>query len=76
MTPEERQKLNKLERDVANLLAVSDTGFIESLVRRLKFKFEYKLSDLSDVEDTDDATTGKVLKKTATTWQPGTDLTA
>jgi hypothetical protein len=32
-----------------------------------------KLSDLSDVEGTDDATTGEILKKTATTWQPGTD---
>lgn len=32
-----------------------------------------KLSDLSDVEGTDSASTGQVLKKTSTTWQPGTD---
>jgi len=33
-----------------------------------------KLSDLSDVEGTDSASTGQVLKKTTTTWQPGTDI--
>lgn len=32
-----------------------------------------KLSDLVDVEGTDTASTGQVLKKTPTTWQPGTD---
>ena len=56
---------------------VEDVAFIDSLSRRLadSLNIPSKLSDLDDVSNTDSATTGQVLKKTSTTWQPGTDNT-
>jgi predicted DNA-binding protein (UPF0251 family) len=53
-------------------------AFIKSLERNSIFVTQgeldaLKLSDLADVENTDSASTGQVLKKTSTTWQPGTD---
>ena len=74
MTPEEKNTMNQLQKTVDSLLSVRDTAFIAELKRRLEIPA--RLSDLQDVSDTDDATTGQVLKKTDTTWQPGTDNTA
>jgi hypothetical protein len=80
MNPNEN-KMQELERQVKELtdfmrswenpalITPSTKLTIQTIVGALK------LSDLSDVSDTDGASTGQVLKKTATTWQPGTDNT-
>lgn len=74
MTPEERNRMEKMEKLLDSILRVENVPFIESLQQRLDFfTGTPKLSDLSDVENTDSATTGQVLKKTSTTWQPGSD---
>jgi len=76
MSPQDRRKLEELERKVGDIERVTNVSFIAELERRLNFvSGEIKLSDLSDVSGTDSASTGQVLKKTATTWQPGTDNT-
>lgn len=72
MTPNERQEFEALKKLVMSIREAKDLSFVESVVRRLTNRFA--LSDLSDVSGTDNATTGQVLKKTATTWQPGTDI--
>ena len=76
MSPLE-QKIQQLEKRIENLELVENVSFIESLKRRLNtssfLTTDSKLSSLSDVSDTDSASTGQVLKKTSTTWQPGTD---
>jgi hypothetical protein len=74
MKPEELTRLEDLEKLTEQLLNVTNVQFIENLKRRLPLK-THKLSDHSDVENTDSASTNQVLKKTATTWQPGTDNT-
>lgn len=78
MSPQDRQRIKQLEKKVNSLMLGQDVAFIQSLVRRLQpeLNIPKRLSDLLDVSETDDATTGQVLKKTATTWQPGTDNTA
>jgi hypothetical protein len=73
MTPQELDRMNKLEKLVMSLYRVESVEFIKNINRRVEFP-TLRLSDLSDVSDTDGATTGQVLKKTATTWQPGTDI--
>jgi len=76
------QRVQQLEKKVQELESVRNVSFIENIKRFVVSTIQVsdlpsiKLSDLSDVEDTDDASTGEVLKKTATTWQPGTDNTA
>ena len=76
MSPLE-QKVADLEKRVALLERVENVAFIAALERRLNFvSGDIRLSDLADVSGTDSASTGQVLKKTATTWQPGTDNTA
>ena len=77
MSPEDRQRFEALEKKVNMMYQGLDVAFIESLARRLEDSFEIptRLSDLSDVSGTDTASTGQVLKKTATTWQAGTDNT-
>ena len=74
MTPQELDRMNKLEQLVMSLLRVENVEFIKNVERRIEFP-TLRLSDLEDVEDTDGASTGQVLKKTATTWKPGTDNT-
>lgn len=77
MTPEQLAEFTEMKRQLAALHAVQDVSFIKNLERRLNFfSGSPKLSDLSDVSQTDGATTGTVLKKTDTTWQPGTDATS
>jgi hypothetical protein len=77
MSPQDRQRFEALEKKVSMMYQAHDVAFIESLARRLADSFEIptRLSDLSDVSGTDSASTGQVLKKTSTTWQPGTDNT-
>ena len=79
MTPQETERMNKLEEIVMSILAVENVPFIEQVKRRIVESevalqiSQTNLSGLADVENTDGASTGQVLKKTATTWQPGTD---
>ena len=75
MSPQDRQRFGEMEKKVNAMYQAQDIAFIESLARRLanSFNIPSRLSDLEDVSDTDAASTGQVLKKTATTWQPGTD---
>lgn len=79
MTPEERTRMEKLEQLVDSLYQVKNVPFIENFKLRVVNEAvdtrisQTNLSALADVEGTDSATTGQVLKKTATTWQPGTD---
>jgi hypothetical protein len=78
MTPEQLTQFREMQETLARLLRAEDVGFVKSLERNSSFVTEaqlaaLKLSDLADVEDTDSASTGEVLKKTATTWQPGVD---
>lgn len=79
MTPEQRQEFEQMKQDLRKIKEVTDISFIESLSRRLGERdfltTSSKLSALSDVSGTDSASTGQVLKKTSTTWQPGTDNT-
>lgn len=81
MSPEEKIRMNLLEKRVNDMYRGEDVSFIRTMIRRI-FALTtvddlpvIKLSDLSDVSGTDSASTGQVLKKTATTWQPGTDNT-
>jgi len=74
MTPEERAEFEEMKETLRAIQRVEDVPFIENINRRITFP-TLKLSDLSDVSDTDSASTGEVLKKTSTTWQPGTDNT-
>lgn len=78
MTPEQRQ-INELKTQVRKLedfvLSFDSPAAVKPSVRKTIQALigALKLSDLSDVEGTDGASTGQVLKKTSTTWQPGTD---
>lgn len=74
MSPQDRREFEELKRIVDSLVRVENVQFLESLRRRFPLPI-HKLSDHSDVSLTDGASTGEVLKKTATTWQPGTDNT-
>jgi len=75
MTPQEQSKMNDLTNLVNSLLRVENVPFIQALERRLDFlSSEISLDDLTDVSDIAGASTGQVLKKTSTTWQPGTDI--
>ena len=76
------QRVQELEKKVRDLESVRNVSFIDNIKRFVVSTLEVndlpsiKLSDLSDVSGTDAASTGQVLKKTSTTWQPGTDNTA
>lgn len=81
MTPDERAQFNEMKRQLAAIRRAEDVPFVKALMERIKNELTIndlpaiKLSDLTDVSGTDSASTGQVLKKTATTWQPGTDNT-
>ena len=78
MTPELLKQFREMQETIKRILRAEDPAFIKSIERNSSFVTEaelntLKLSDLADVEGTDSATTGQVLKKTSTTWQPGAD---
>lgn len=76
MTPEQLAQFNDMKTRLEKIERAENVSFIESVKRRLNYlPATAKLSDLADVEGTDAASTDQVLKKTATTWQPGTDNT-
>jgi len=72
MSPQELERINKLERLVISLLNVENVAFIGALERRLDFINTFKLSDATDVSDTV-PTVNQVLKYNGTAWAPGTD---
>lgn len=74
MNPEVERQLNELRMMIQRLEAVENVEFIENLKRRVVDTLEISLADLTDVEGTSGASTGEVLKKTSTTWQPGIDI--
>lgn len=80
MTPNERIEFNKMKEAIKNLEQVTNPSFIELIKNRVFGSLTVgdlpaiNLADLNDVSGTTGATTGQVLKKTATTWQPGTDI--
>ena len=75
MTPQELDRMNKLETLVNSLVQVENVSFIGALERRLDFlSSTISLDDLTNVEGANTGTTGYVLKKTATTWQPAPDI--
>ena len=78
MTPEQLTQFKEMQETIKRILRAEDPAFIKSLERNTTFVTSaelatLKLSELADVEGTDSATTGQVLKKTSTTWQPGAD---
>lgn len=77
MTPEERTKMERLEKTVMALQSVTDTQFIENIKRRLDIDARFRnlrLNDLFDV-DTGGVSNGQVIKYTAstTTWDNAND---
>lgn len=73
MSPEEKNRMDKLEKLVQELLNVTNVQFIKSLERRLNFvSGTIALNELSDV-DTTGQSSGEVLKFNGSTWVPGTD---
>ena len=73
MTPQELERMQKLEKLVGTLLRVENIDFIKNLERRLNFiSGTISLNDLSDV-DTAGASSGEVLKYNGSQWEPGTD---
>jgi hypothetical protein len=72
MTPQQLAEFDALKKLVDTLVKGENVPFIQNLERRLNRAI--RLSDLSDVSGTDAASVGQVLKKTSTTWQPGTDI--
>lgn len=76
MTQQELDRMNKLETLVNSLMRAENVPFINALERRLDFlSSAISLDDLTNVTGANTASTGTVLKKTSTTWQPGTDNT-
>ena len=80
MNPQVQQRFQEIQRELDSMRlfmrSFLSAAELDPDIQRtiLRVVGTLKLSDLSDVEDTDSATTGKVLKKTATTWQPGDDI--
>lgn len=79
MTPQEKLEFENMKTSIRNLEQVTNPSFIELIKNRVFGVLSVSdlpainLADLNDVSGTTGATTGQVLKKTATTWQPGTD---
>lgn len=81
MSPQERQQFQEMQQRLEKLERGENVSALKAFERNSSFVTQatlnaLKLSDLADVSNTDSATTGQVLKKTSTTWQPGTDNTA
>jgi len=72
MSPQELERMNKLEKLVTSLLNVENLAFKASLERRLEIPFQ--LSDATNVSNATPSS-GQVLKWNGTRWAPGTDNT-
>ncbi len=76
MSPNQLENLEKQIKVLTDfMMSFDNPGTVKPSVKKTiqALVGALKLSDLSDVEGTDSASTGQVLKKTSTTWQPGTD---
>jgi len=79
MSPQERQQFEDMKTRLTTLERVENVAFAELIKRRIvdpantTALADLYLTDLVDVSGTTGASTGQVLTKTATTWQPGTD---
>ena len=79
MTPEQLQRLERLEKMVEALHKVEDVQFLENIIRRIdipSFLREIRLNDLKDVNVVG-VTNGQVIKYTSstTTWNNANDNT-
>lgn len=73
MTPQEIERIKRLEELVMSLVRVENIDFIKNAERRLKFDFPaHSLGSHTDV-DTTGATSGQPLEFDGTQWSPGTD---
>ena len=70
MSPQELERMNKLEKLVTSLMSVENVAFIGALERRLSRPF--RLADATDVANTAPSS-GQVLKWNGTAWAPATD---
>jgi hypothetical protein len=80
MSPEQRQ-IEELQKRIEKLERAENIAAVKAFERNSSFVTQdtlnaLTLANLADVSGTSAASTGQVLKKTATTWQPGTDNTA
>lgn len=74
MSPQELERMQKLEKLVESLLRVENIDFIKNLERRLNFlSGTFALEDATDVEGTGSPSSGQVLKYSSGKWRPGTD---
>jgi hypothetical protein len=73
MTPQERIEFEALKKLVESLVRAENVPFIQNLERRLDRSI--RLSDLTDVVNTDNPSSGQVLKYSSGAWRPGTDNT-
>lgn len=78
MTPEEKNRFEKLEQLVQSLLRAENVSFIESIKRRLDIDVKIaniRLNDLVDV-DTTGVSNGQVIKYTSSTalWENANDI--
>jgi len=73
MSPQELERMNKLEKLVTSLLNVENVPFIGALERRLNFlEGSFRLADAIDVANTAPSN-GQVLKWNGSQWAPGAD---
>lgn len=74
MTPQELERMKKLELLVQSLVQCKNLEFIASAERHLNFlSGSFRLSDAGDVAETAPSS-GQVLKYDGTQWAPGTDI--
>lgn len=74
LSPQELDRINKLEKLVQSLLRVENVEFIKNIERRITVP-AHKLSDHTDA-DIASATTGQIIKLNASgVWEPATDNT-
>lgn len=77
MTPEERNRMDRLEKTVEALSKVQDTAFVENMKRRLGITEMLKSLRLTDLFDVDalDATNGQVIKLNTSShkWEAAND---
>ena len=73
MTPQELDRMNKLEQLVQSLIRVENVEFIKSAERKLNFlSGSFRLSDASDVSSATPSS-GQVLEWNGSEWAPATD---
>jgi hypothetical protein len=74
MTPQELERMTKLEQLVQSLVKAENVPFIESITRRLvdSFNIPVNLNDLADV-NAPSPSSGQVLEWNGSAWVNATD---